>query len=79
MGEKPVTKFPDRVTAERRVSALLARLHPASGPFSRTPVRAHSEGGNVAQRVRDIIGLAHKAHAYGIRVTDDGRRIVAYK
>lgn len=104
LGERPVTKFPDRATAERRVAALLARLQPERGPFSRVPardplpklsppregtqrarciglmlrprgatyaelvaaVRAHSEEGNVAQRVRDIIGLAHKAHGYGI-------------
>ena len=116
LGEKPVTKFRDRATAERRAAELLARLEPKSGPFSRTPARAplaelsppregtqraqcnglmlrpagasyaeivavvlaFSKKGNVSQRVRDIIGLAHKAHGYGIRTTDDGERIYAF-
>lgn len=112
-GEKAVTKFPDRATAERRVAALLARLRPSRGPFARVPapsrssrrrerapsapaalgscsapgggsyaeleaeVRAHSEVGNVAQRIRDIIGLAHKAHGYGIEPSADGQRVQA--
>ena len=113
LGERPVTKFPDRATAERRVAALLARLQPARGPFSRTParaplaklsppregtqraqcialmlrprgathaeleavVRAFSAEGNVAQRIRDIIGLAHKAHGYGVRPSADGQTV----
>lgn len=115
LGEKPITKFRDRATAERRVAEMLARLPAKPGPFARVPNRpaltplsppregtqrarcialmlrpegasydeivavvlAHSREGNVAQRVRDIIGLAHKAHGYGVRASDDGERIFA--
>ncbi|MEH6695001.1 MAG: hypothetical protein V7675_08150 [Hyphomonas sp.] len=116
LGEKPVIKFRNRASAERRVAEMLARLKLISGPFSRTPARvplaelsppregtqraqcialmlrpegadygeivavvlAHSKKGNVSQRVRDIVGLTHKVHGYGVRCAEDGSRIFAF-
>jgi len=117
LGERPITKFRGRTTAERRVAEMLARLPAKPGPFARVPSRpalsplsppregtqrarcialmlrpegasydeivavvlAHSREGNVPQRVRDIIGLAHKAHGYGIRTSEFGTKIHAFQ
>ena len=56
LGEKHVTKFRDRATAERRVAELLARLEPKSGHSPAPPPALLSLSSRPPERVPSARG-----------------------